>query len=107
MSGPKRKTWTIAIARSFAYSLLHLASAAVLLLMTLPRDAAASDDLVASCAKLGNDDALRDYQPSLRGGTVKAFRAMFPSAKAPPDDATLQAQAKFRCMNGKIHVCFV
>ncbi|HEV3247101.1 MAG TPA: hypothetical protein VG124_07845 [Beijerinckiaceae bacterium] len=107
MSRHGRKACPVALTRSFASALLLLSALTALALTSLPRAAAANDDLPALCASLGNDDTLRDYQPSLRGGTVKAFRAMFPGAKMPPDDAILQAQAKFRCMNGKAHVCFV
>ena len=99
----------IALARAAALPLLLVSAMAALVLglTSLSRIAAASDDLPAQCARLGNDDTVRDYQPSLRAGTVKAFRAMFPGAKTPPEDAMLQAQAKFRCMNGKVHVCFI
>jgi len=109
MSRPERKAWAIAIAiaRGLAFRFLLVFALAALVLASVPRADAASDDLVATCASLRNDDTLRDYQPSLRTGTVKAFRAMFPGAKTPPDDAMLQAQAKFRCMNGKTYVCFV
>jgi hypothetical protein len=106
MSRLGHKARPVALARSFASALLLLSALAALALTSLPRAAAANDDLPALCASLGSDDALRDYQPSLRGGTVKAFRAMFPGAKMPPDDAVLQAQARFRCMNGKAYICF-
>jgi hypothetical protein len=96
-----------ASARSFASPVLLLLTLAALMLAAAPRAKAADDDLPALCTHLSNDDTLRDYQPSLRAGTVKAFRAMFPGAKTPPDDAVLQGQAKFRCMNGKTYVCFV
>jgi hypothetical protein len=105
MSRLGHKACPIALMRSFAPALL-LSALAALALTSLPRAAAANDDLPALCASLGSDDTLRDYQPSLRGGTVKAFRAMFPGAKMPPDDAILQAQARFRCMNGKAYICF-
>jgi len=89
------------------YRALSLPIGAALLLAGLAHAEAAGDDLPALCASLGNDDTLRDYQPSLRAGTVKAFRAMFPGSKTPPDDAMLETQAKFRCMGGKVHVCFI
>jgi hypothetical protein len=106
MSRHGRKACPVALDKRGAYPALLVLTLTALALTSLPRAAAANDDLPALCASLGNDDTLRDYQPSLRGGTVKAFRAMFPGAKMPPDDAILQAQAKFRCMNGKAHVCF-
>ncbi len=107
MSRRARKPCVMAVAGSFASAALLASVPAELGLASSARAQTANDDLPALCASLRNDDTLRAYQPSLRGGTVKAFRAMFPGAKAAPDDALLQAQAKFRCMNGKAYVCFI
>jgi hypothetical protein len=107
MSRDRRKPCAIAIAQGAASPVLLFPILVALGLAFLPRAEAASDDLPALCQSLGNDDTLRDYQPALRAGTMKAFRAMFPGAKTTPEDAMLQAQAKFRCMNGKTYVCFV
>lgn len=64
-------------------------------------------DLAAVCARLGNDDKLRDYRPSLRERTALAFKKLFPNAQGAPDDASWKTQAQYRCMNGKVMVCFV
>lgn len=69
--------------------------------------AAPEADLVAVCARLGNDDSIRDYDPSLRAGTASAFRKLFPDAKNGPVEDSWQTQAQYRCMNGKVMVCFV
>lgn len=107
MSRRARKPSAIAFAQGVALPVLLVSALATLAIGSSPRAQTAGDDLPAQCASLGNDDTVRDYQPSLRAGTVKAFRAMFPGAKTPPEDAMLQAQAKFRCMNGKVYVCFI
>ena len=63
--------------------------------------------LAANCARLGNDDTIRDYDPSLRDRTALAFKKLFPHAKGTPDRGSLETQAQYRCMNGKVMVCFV
>jgi len=68
---------------------------------------AAPEALAGVCARLGNDDSIRDYDPSLRAGTASAFRKLFPNAKSGPDGEFWQTQAQYRCMNGKVMVCFV
>jgi hypothetical protein len=69
--------------------------------------AAPEADLAAVCARLGNDDSIRDYDPSLRARTASAFKTLFPNAKGPPDGDSWATQAQYRCMNGKVMVCFV
>lgn len=69
--------------------------------------AAPETDLAAVCARLGNDDGIRDYDPSLREPTASAFGKLFPNAKAVPDGDSWETQAQYRCMNGKVMVCFV
>jgi hypothetical protein len=69
--------------------------------------AAEEDDLPALCARVRDDDTIRGYSPSLRDDTVRAFKTFFPDAKGVPADDELEAQANFRCMNGKVLVCFV
>lgn len=64
-------------------------------------------DLAAACARLGNDDRIRDYDPVLRDRTALAFKRLFPEAKGTPADGSLETQAQYRCMNGKVMVCFV
>lgn len=74
----------------------------------LPDVGAAPDgDLRALCARVRDDDTIRAYSPSLRAETVRAFRALFPGAASVPDDDQLKAQSNFRCMNGKVLVCFI
>jgi hypothetical protein len=65
------------------------------------------EDLAATCARLGNDDTIRDYDPALRDRTMLAFKTLFPQAKGPLDDGSLETQAQYRCMNGKVMVCFI
>lgn len=69
--------------------------------------AAPEADLAAVCARLGNDDTIRDYDPSLRARTASAFKKLFPDAKGRPDGDSWATQAHYRCMNGKVMVCFV
>jgi hypothetical protein len=69
--------------------------------------AAPVEELPALCARLGNDDTIRPYSPSLRNGTVRAFKVLYPDAKGDPADNELETEANFRCMNGKVLVCFV
>jgi hypothetical protein len=94
------------LARSRWPEVLAMASFAALALTPMTARAA-DDDLVAACARLGNDDTVRGYQPSLKAGAVKAFKMMFPGAKNSPDEAMLRSEAKFRCMDGKVYACFV
>jgi hypothetical protein len=56
---------------------------------------------------LGNDDSIRGYDPSLRARTASAFKKLFPNAKGVPDEGSWETQAQYRCMNGKVMVCFV
>lgn len=69
--------------------------------------AAPEANLAGVCTRLGNDDSIRDYDPSLRARTASAFRTLFPNAKGVPDGDSWQTQAQYRCMNGKVMVCFV
>ena len=107
MSRCESSRFAFEVAEAIAFPLLLVSALATIAPASSSRAKAASDDLPAQCARLGTDDTVRDYQPSLRAGTVKAFRAMFPGSKADPEDAMLEAQAKFRCMNGRLHVCFI
>ena len=96
-----------ALARSFCLSATALGLLSAFSLVSVPFARAADDDLAATCARVGDDDALRDYQPSLKAGAAKIFKTMFPGANSPPDEAMLRAQAKFRCMDGKVYACFI
>ncbi len=69
--------------------------------------AAPAKDLYKLCRKVGNDDTVRPYSHELHGGTVKAFRKLFPDAKSAPQEQELQTQASYRCMNGNVLACFV
>jgi hypothetical protein len=69
--------------------------------------AAPEADLAAICARLGNDDSIRGYDPALRARTASAFKKLFPNAKGSPDGDSWATQAQYRCMNGKVMVCFV
>jgi hypothetical protein len=96
-----------ALARSFCLSATALGFLSAFSLMSVPFASAADDDLAATCTRVGDDDTLRDYQPSLKAGAAKIFKTMFPGANSPPDEAMLRAQAKFRCMDGKVYACFI
>ncbi|MBZ9601151.1 hypothetical protein [Phyllobacterium chamaecytisi] len=69
--------------------------------------AAPGPDLHQLCSEVRNDDTIREYSHALYNGTVEAFKKLFPAATAAPDEAELKTQAQYRCMNGKIMVCFV
>jgi hypothetical protein len=61
------------------------------------------DDL---CARVGNDDRVRPYEPSLRPDFVRAYKRLFPTARGGLSDTRLRARAFFRCMDGKLVACF-
>lgn len=69
--------------------------------------AAPEQNLYKLCRQAKNDDMIRPYSHHLYDGTVKAFKKLFPDAKSAPTEAELQTQANYRCMGGKILVCFV
>ncbi|MDX8537792.1 hypothetical protein RFM23_09175 [Mesorhizobium abyssinicae] len=69
--------------------------------------AATTTNLHELCRQVKNDDTIRPYSHDLYDGTAKAFKKLFPDAKAAPQESELQAQASYRCMNGKVLVCFV
>jgi hypothetical protein len=64
----------------------------------------AKEELVQHCASVRDDDKVRGYEPSLREPTIKAFKRLAPNAKGEPD---IETQARYRCMDGKVMVCFV
>ncbi len=64
-------------------------------------------DLAAVCARLDNDESIRDYDSSLRARTASAFKKLYPNVKGVPDGDSWATQAQYRCMNGKAMVCFV
>lgn len=70
-------------------------------------DSAAAEDLYKLCRQLKNDDTIRPYSHELHDGTVKAFKKLFPDANGTLSESELQAEANYRCMNGKVLVCFV
>lgn len=70
-------------------------------------EAAPAIDLYKLCRKVKNDDTVRPYSHALYVGTVKAFKKLFPDAKAAPEESELATQANYRCMNGKLLACFV
>ncbi|TGW01072.1 hypothetical protein EN797_011805 [Mesorhizobium sp. M2E.F.Ca.ET.154.01.1.1] len=90
----------------FAASLLS-AFVAVAAASAAPAPAAAAQDLYGFCRQVKNDDTIRPYSHELYGGTVKAFKKLFPDAKNAPQEQELQTQANYRCMNGKVLACFV
>jgi hypothetical protein len=58
------------------------------------------------CARVGNDDTIRPYDPSLRAELLRAYAQLFPQARMPPDDRAFQAGAHIRCMDGRLLACF-
>lgn len=91
------------IAFSFAAMLLGLVT---IIAATGFHTAAAAEDLHQHCRQIRNDDTLRDYSPALRDETIRGFKKLFPGARSVPADDEFATQAVFRCMNGKILVCF-
>jgi hypothetical protein len=71
------------------------------------QETAAKGGLVQHCASVRNDDEVRGYEPSLREPTIKAFKTLFPNAQGEPDASDFKTQAQYRCMDGKVMVCFV
>jgi hypothetical protein len=69
--------------------------------------ARAAEDLRQLCKQAKNDDTVRAYSPELEKGTIAAYGKLFPDAQDKPDQAMLQSQAQYRCMNGKVLVCFI
>jgi hypothetical protein len=67
--------------------------------------ATAGESLFQHCSSVRDDDELRGYDPSLREVTIEAFRKLAPNVKAETDG--FEAQAQYRCMDGKVMVCFV
>jgi hypothetical protein len=92
---------------AFRFSKIGFLLSGSLIWVMAAGSAAAAKDLHQLCRQLRNDDAIRQYSPDLHDATVKAFRKLAPHAKGTPDDAELQAQAQYRCMNSKVMVCFV
>lgn len=70
-------------------------------------EAAHARNLYKLCRRVKNDDTVRPYSHELYGGTVKAFKELFPDAKSAPKESQLETQASYRCMNGKVLACFV
>ncbi|MBZ9849310.1 hypothetical protein LB565_15090 [Mesorhizobium sp. CA14] len=70
-------------------------------------NATLAQNLYKLCRQMKNDDTVRPYSHELYGGTVKAFKKLFPDAKDTPAESELQTQANYRCMNGKVLACFV
>lgn len=78
----------------------------VLLLALALSATAVHADPAETCARAGNDDTVRPYDPALRQGFVRAFRTLFPGAKGGQSDKMMRAGANYRCMGGKLYACF-
>jgi hypothetical protein len=59
-----------------------------------------------ACVAGAEDDTILPYSPALHDGALRAFHELFPGAPAPPE-AMLAAQARFRCMGGRMYACFI
>jgi hypothetical protein len=92
---------TISVAPALAVTLYCLSIA-----MSQSKDAAAKEGLV-HCASIRDDDKVRGYDPSLRERTIKAFKSLTPSTRGEADSSDIDTQARYRCMDGKVMVCFV
>ncbi|WP_054310046.1 hypothetical protein [Mesorhizobium sp. 1M-11] len=64
-------------------------------------------DLHQYCRQVRNDDTVRNYDPSLRDGSIRAHKLLFPDAKSEPDPSDFENEAQYRCMDDKVMVCFV
>ena len=71
------------------------------------KDAGVRNGLFAHCASVRDDDTVRSYEPTLREPTIKAFKKMFPDMREEPASSEFEAQARYRCMDGKVMVCFI
>jgi len=84
--------------------------AAALLLVLFPAAHAAgpaeASGPAARCARIGDDDTVRGYDPTLRDGFLRAWRKSFPGGTTRPDEALLRAQSHYRCMDGHLYACF-
>ncbi|MEO6381578.1 MAG: hypothetical protein ABIO35_06165 [Nitrobacter sp.] len=70
------------------------------------KDADFKDGLFQHCATVRNDDTVRGYELSLRDPTLKGFKALFPNAWGKSNPSDFVTQAQYRCMDGKVMVCF-
>lgn len=71
------------------------------------KDADFKDGLFQHCATVRNDDMVRGYEPSLRDPTLKGFKALLPNARGESNPSDFVTQAQYRCMDGKVMVCFL
>jgi hypothetical protein len=90
---------------SFCAAMLPVAI--ILSLMASGAAAAPIRDLPQHCRQALNDDEIRGYAPELHNQTIEGFRKLFPGAAVTPDSSEFQTQAQYRCMNGKVMICFI
>jgi len=64
-----------------------------------------ADGIRAHCARVGDDDTIRSYDPALRGELTAAFQRLFPGAPT-PERRMLRVQTHLRCMGGYVLACF-
>jgi hypothetical protein len=87
--------------------LILVSCLAFVLLPICPAELAAGEPgLAARCARAGNDDTVRPYDPSLQAELLKAYARQFPQARMPPDNRVFQAGSHIRCMDGRLRACF-
>jgi hypothetical protein len=67
---------------------------------------AQTGDLRQYCRKVGNDDTIRKYDPRMHDEAMRAHKLLFPDAGSAPPDAEFETGSSFRCMDGKVMVCF-
>ncbi len=84
--------------------LVLLLRLALLMLPLCARMAAAGP--AEQCARVGNDDTIRPYDPALRAGLIDAYARLFPRARMPPDERQFETGTHIRCMDGRLLACF-
>jgi len=68
--------------------------------------AAQAGDLRQYCRQVRDDDTIRKYDPWMHDDALRAYKLLSPDAKGAPADAEFQTGSSFRCMDGKVMVCF-
>ncbi|SUE43377.1 hypothetical protein [Roseomonas gilardii] len=109
MRGQDRMVMPMGQAVPGAAGIGALLIAAVLVALPLAAHAAGPAEAsgpAARCARMGDDDTVQGYDPTLRDGFLRAWRKSFPGGTTKPDEALLRAQSHYRCMDGHLYACF-
>lgn len=96
---------------TFRFSTLGgLCASMLLAALTSPlaaKNPTADKDLHQYCRQVRNDDAIRNYTHDLFDETVKVYMKGSPDRKGAVDESEFENQAQYRCMDGKVMVCFI